>query len=522
MGGHPYQYVVAYDCTARSLLFGPDRNRSLQPIHAVERKNLSGSRPEAPMRVAIAVLLSGALSSGLSAQQIARGAAQADLDTLRAVVHRYSAYRLVNGYPFDKHIDSLKAWLPEPVPLGEFWHSVQTLIGRLQDAHSNVPAPAAVRAGAPQGELPFVLTSVDDAAIALTPCGCALFVPDYPRVVTINGVAIDSLMRIAGFRFRGHSTQRFRFRALNALAQIEDVLARSGAAEGTALTVRLAGNRGDTTVRVATVPRRSSTPSPVSVTAGVSGPIAILRIPLMLDRTDTLGGDVGYQMVRAAMESRSFRASRALIIDVRGNDGGTRHILEYLVPYFIRAPLVYNVAVVRGDTSGVGDRGLLSPDDRAQPQAVRTALREALATFKPAWDYSVDSFLPQRFGAVVLPAEPSRNLSHRPVVVLMDEGSFSATDIFLGAMSLAPNVTLMGVPSGGGSGRSRGFDLPNSRLRVIVSTMASFRPDGRLYDGVGIAPDIMVPRTLDGVANGRDTQMAEALRFLLQRISLAR
>ena len=103
------------------------------------------------MRVAIAVLLSGALSSGLGAQQIARAAAQADLDTLRAVVHRYSAYRLLNGYPFDRHIDSLKAQVPDSVPLAELWHSVQTLIGRLQDAHSNVPMPAAVRAAAPQG-----------------------------------------------------------------------------------------------------------------------------------------------------------------------------------------------------------------------------------------------------------------------------------------------------------------------------------------------------------------------------------
>jgi C-terminal processing protease CtpA/Prc len=242
----------------------------------------------------------------------------------------------------------------------------------------------------------------------------------------------------------------------------------------------------------------------------------------MFDRTDTLGGDVGYQMVRAAMESKSFRVSRALIIDVRGNDGGARHILEYLVPYFIRAPLVYNIAVVRGDTNGVGDRGLVSPDDGSQPSAVRTALRQALAAFQPAWDYSVGNFLPQRFGAVLLPVEASRSTSDRPVVVLMDEGSFSATDIFLGAMSFAPNVTLMGTASGGGSGRSREFDLPNSRLRIVLSTMVSFRPDGQLYDGIGIGPDIVVPRTIDGLADGRDTQMAEALRFLLQRLSSSR
>jgi peptidase S41-like protein len=440
-------------------------------------------------------------------------------------VHRHSAYRLLNRYPFDRHVDSLRARLPDSISLDEFWHSVQTLIGRLQDAHSNVPMPAAVRAATPSGELPFRLMSVGDAAVAVQPCGCALFVSDFPRLVAINGVAIDSLMRVAGFRFRGHSPQRFRLRALNALTQIEDVLARVGAAAGgasSALTVRLSGSRGDTTVRVAMALREDSAQPPRSVTADVSGSIAILRIPLMLDRNDTLGGDVGYQMVRAAMESRSFRASRALIIDVRGNDGGTRHILEYLVPQFIRAPLVYNVAVVRADTNGVGDRSLVSPDDPSQPQAVRTALREALATFRPAWDYSVDDFLPQRFGAVLLPAPASHNMSDRPVVVLMDEGSFSATDIFVGAMSLAPNVTLMGTPSGGGSGRSRGFTLPHSQVRVILSTMASFRPDGQLYDGVGIAPDIMVPRTLEGVASGRDTQMAEALRFLLQRLSSSR
>jgi C-terminal processing protease CtpA/Prc len=80
----------------------------------------------------------------------------------------------------------------------------------------------------------------------------------------------------------------------------------------------------------------------------------------------------------------------------------------------------------------------------------------------------------------------------------------------------------MGTASGGGSGRSREFDLPNSRLRIVLSTMVSFRPDGQLYDGIGIGPDIVVPRTIDGLADGRDTQMAEALRFLLQRLSSSR
>jgi hypothetical protein len=482
------------------------------------------------MRAAFAGLLLGALSSALNAQQLSRPAARADLDTLRVVVRAFSAYRLVNRYPFEGHLDSLRARMPDSLPIEDFWYAVQTLIGRLQDAHSSVRLPAGSDA-APRGELPFLLTSVGDTVIAVGPCGCSLLLPEYPVVVAINRVPIDSLMRIAGARFSRHSRQRFRLRALHALTQIEDVLIRARAARHSPLTVRLAGPRGDTTIQVATTTRRDS-PVPVtpvwprpltgpgsSVTAGVRGPIAILRIPHMVDRTDTLGGELGYRMVLAAMESESFRASRALIIDVRGNDGGTRHILEYLVPHFIHSPLVYNVAVVRGDTSGVGDRGLLSPDDRSQPEAVRHALREALGTFTSAWDYPAGDFLPQRFGAVLLPVDPSRNLSDRPVVVLMDEGSFSATDIFLGAMSLAPNVTLMGLPSGGGSGRSREFVLPQSRLTVVLSTMASFRPEGRMYDGVGITPDVMSPRTIDGIAHGRDEQLAAALSYLLKIVS---
>lgn len=60
--------------------------------------------------------------------------------------------------------------------------------------------------------------------------------------------------------------------------------------------------------------------------------------------------------------------------------------------------------------------------------------------------------------------------------------------------------------------------LPHSRLIVVLSTMASFQPDGMLYDGIGIHPTIVVERTIDGLANGRDTQREAALGFLRERL----
>jgi hypothetical protein len=471
----------------------------------------------AATRALLAAAALSILGGDASAQRLPRAAVLEDIDTLQAVVRRYSAYRLLNGYPFERHLDSLRVHAGDSVPLLELWRSIQTAVGRLQDAHSAVHLPRGMTPPSAGGTLPFALTSLGDTVIALAPCRCALLSHRFPRVVSIDGIRIDSLMRISGIRYAGHSPQRWRHQALFRLQPIESILQLAGRPVDGRVAVRLAGSRGDTTLTMAT----DSLPSgPVShtVTAQLRGPIAVLRIPLMAEPGDS-AGDAVYQMVRAAIESETFRRAPGMIIDVRGNDGGTRHILELLLPRFVRAPVAYNVVLLRADTNGVGERMLVSPDDWSHPRLARDALRAALASFRPSWEPPPGEFLSERFASVVVPAEPSRNMSDKSVVVLQDAGSFSATDIFLGAMSLAPNVTLMGTPSAGGSGRSRTFVLPRSRLRVVLSTMASFRPDGQLYDGVGVAPDVLVPPTLEGLATGRDTQLDAAVRYLMAKVA---
>jgi len=81
----------------------------------------------------------------------------------------------------------------------------------------------------------------------------------------------------------------------------------------------------------------------------------------------------------------------------------------------------------------------------------------------------------------------------KPVIVLLDEKSFSATDIFVSAFKGYPGVTLMGSPSGGGSARQVGVRLPVSGLSLRLASMASFQISGRLHDGHGTDPDVLVP-----------------------------
>ena len=47
--------------------------------------------------------------------------------------------------------------------------------------------------------------------------------------------------------------------------------------------------------------------------------------------------------------------------------------------------------------------------------------------------------------------------------------------------------------------------------------MASFRADGRVYDGVGVQPDLEVPRAPKDFVGKSDAQLEAARKFLRKR-----
>ena len=72
----------------------------------------------------------------------------------------------------------------------------------------------------------------------------------------------------------------------------------------------------------------------------------------------------------------------------------------------------------------------------------------------------------------------------------------------------------MGTPSSGGSGRRRGTWLANSRVCVYLSSMASFRPNGLLYEGRGIQPDIVMEPEPGYFIGQSDATLEAAIRVL--------
>jgi carboxyl-terminal processing protease len=106
-------------------------------------------------------------------------------------------------------------------------------------------------------------------------------------------------------------------------------------------------------------------------------------------------------------------------------------------------------------------------------------------------------------------------LGDTPLVVLVDAGSASASEIVAGAIQDAGTGKLIGEKTfGKGS-----VQLPNtlsdgSQLRVTIAHW--FTPKDRAIDGIGLEPDISIPLTGEDLIAKRDPQLDRAAEYLLQ------
>ncbi len=73
----------------------------------------------------------------------------------------------------------------------------------------------------------------------------------------------------------------------------------------------------------------------------------------------------------------------------------------------------------------------------------------------------------------------------------------------------------MGLPSGGGSGCRIKYRLKNSHIAIYLSSMVSFRPNGSLYDGKGIEPDVCIHPKPEFFVGKSDNALEEALSLLI-------
>jgi carboxyl-terminal processing protease len=103
-----------------------------------------------------------------------------------------------------------------------------------------------------------------------------------------------------------------------------------------------------------------------------------------------------------------------------------------------------------------------------------------------------------------------------PMVVLINEGSASASEIVAGAVQDRGRGVLVGVTSYGKGSVQTFAPLMNEQGAVRVTIARWLTPNNRQINGVGLEPDYLVEFTDADIEAGKDVQLEKAIELLTQ------
>jgi len=106
-------------------------------------------------------------------------------------------------------------------------------------------------------------------------------------------------------------------------------------------------------------------------------------------------------------------------------------------------------------------------------------------------------------------------LTDIPIVVLINEGSASASEILAGSLQVRARAKLVGVKSFGKGTVQEPFELDGG-AGLHITTAEWLLPDATSIEEVGLVPDVAVEMTEEDVKAGKDPQLAKALELLEQ------
>lgn len=176
--------------------------------------------------------------------------------------------------------------------------------------------------------------------------------------------------------------------------------------------------------------------------------------------------------LRRAVQELLGKGARALILDLRSNNGGYLHELDAIMNLLLPRGLpVYRSITSRGT------------------QVVRTSRTP------------------------VLPPQ-------QPLVVLVNEGTASAAELLTAAVAEHQRGAVIGMKTAGAVEASTLIELSDgSAMSVTIRRLTSGK--GRRLEGTGVEPEVTLDLSADDFLQARDAQLERGAQIIRQRLSRA-
>ncbi len=194
---------------------------------------------------------------------------------------------------------------------------------------------------------------------------------------------------------------------------------------------------------------------------------------------------------------------KGVILDIRSNGGGDTGIGAEILKYFTDQKLLIGSAwKTRDNVSAYRAWGTYQLKDTTKFEHLNAWQKKVTLSARGEYWYMGDTM---RFENNI--KSPKINT---PLIILTSNNTASAAEDFLIILDgLKGRATTIGQRTYGSTGQPMPISLPGFDGRIC--TKRDTYPDGRDFVGVGIKPDIEIPRNINDVLNGTDTELQVAL-----------
>jgi len=208
----------------------------------------------------------------------------------------------------------------------------------------------------------------------------------------------------------------------------------------------------------------------------------------------TLKNDIGLLTIRDFMNDSftqifdslysEIQKSKALIIDLRDNAGGRSDYADYILTHFSSRPI----------KTGSWSSRLYIPAHASwnEPSEWYTQSSDFLAPAK------------------------NKKIYDRPIIILINSGTFSSAEDFLVKFRGMKRGKLIGSASGGSTGNGIRITLIEGLVEANICSKKDISPDGIQFVGIGVLPDIEIKETRESFLEEMDIVLEKAISELVR------